>query len=72
MTIQSSFLIRCSLPATGEATHGKAYYIQHIQTGAECRSGTLAELTQWMADQNLRYLADMIAQAGVESPEEAR
>jgi hypothetical protein len=59
MTVQSSFLIRCSLNASGDLTSGKAYYIQHVQTGAEFRAATLAEVTHWAGDQNLRYLAAM-------------
>ena len=50
MTVQSSFLIRCSL---------KAYYIQHVQTGAEFRSATIDELTRWVAEQNLRFRSAM-------------
>jgi hypothetical protein len=57
MTVQSSFLIRCSLNTSGDLTSGKAYYIQHVQTGAEFRAATLAEVTHWAGDQNLRYLA---------------
>jgi hypothetical protein len=60
MTVQSSFLIRCALCASGDPTSGKAYYIQHVQTGAEFRSGALSELIQWVADQNLRYLSDVV------------
>jgi hypothetical protein len=59
MTVQSSFLIRCSLNATGELTSGKAYYIQHVQTGAEFRSATIDELTRWVAEQNLRFRSAM-------------
>jgi hypothetical protein len=59
MTVQSSFLIRCTLNAFGDLTSGKAYYVQHVQTGAEFRSATLAEVTHWVGDQNLRYLAVM-------------
>jgi hypothetical protein len=59
MTVQSSFLIRCSLNAFGDLTSGKAYYIQHVQTGAEFRAATLAEVTHWAGDQNLRYLSAM-------------
>jgi hypothetical protein len=57
MTVQSSFLIRCSLNTSGDLTSGKAYYIQHVQSGAEFRAATLAEVTHWAGDQNLRYLA---------------
>jgi len=60
MTIQSSFLIRCSLSASGGITPGKAYYIQHVQTGAEFRSAALTEVTEWVAGQNLRYLSEVI------------
>lgn len=60
MTVQSSFLIRCLLSASGDLASGRAYCIRHIQTGAEFRSGTLTEVTQWVADQNLRYLSDAI------------
>ena len=58
MTVQSSFLIRCWLTAAGDPISGKAYSIQHVQTGAEFRSAVLAEITEWMAAQNLRYLSD--------------
>jgi hypothetical protein len=64
MTVQSSFLIRCSLNASGDLTSGKAYYIQHVQTGAEFRTSALADVTRWMADQNTRYLSDTIAAGG--------
>jgi len=60
MTVQSSFLVRCSLSATGDPTPARAYFVQHIQTGAEHRSATLEEVTRWMAEQNLRYLSDAI------------
>lgn len=69
MTVQSSFLIRCALCASGDPTSGKAYYIQHVQTGAEFRSGALAELTQWVADQNLRYLSDVVNKASFPNAE---
>jgi hypothetical protein len=59
MTVQSSFLIRCSLNPSGDQTSGKAYYIQHVQTGAEFRAATLTEITHWAGDRNLRYLAAM-------------
>ena len=60
MTVQSSFLIRCSLGPSGESAPGKTYYIQHVQTAAEFRAATLDEVTQWVAAQNLRYFADAI------------
>jgi hypothetical protein len=60
MTVQSSFLIRCLLNSSGELTSGKSYYIQHVQTGAEFRSATLEDLTRWVAEQNLRYLAGVM------------
>jgi hypothetical protein len=60
MTVQSSFLIRCLLSASADPTSGRAFSVQHIQTGAEFRSATLAEVTQWMADQNLKYLSEAI------------
>ena len=53
-----SMLVRLSAP--GESTPGKAYYIQHVQSGAELRAATLDEVTQWVAAQNLRYFSDMI------------
>jgi hypothetical protein len=56
MTVQSSFLIRCLLGPSGESTPGKTYFIQHVQTAAEFR----AAVTQWVAAQNLRYIADAI------------
>lgn len=65
MTLQSSFLIRCSLHVSGDHPSGRPYLTRHVQTGAEFRSATLVEATQWMADQNARYLA-----AVVESPAE--
>lgn len=61
MTVQSSFLIRCSLNAPGDLASRKAYYIQHVQSGAEFRASALADVTGWMADQNSRYLSDAIA-----------
>jgi hypothetical protein len=60
MTVQSSFLIRCSLGPSGESAPGKTYYIQHVQTAAEFRAATLDEVTQWVTAQNLRYFADAI------------
>ena len=60
MTVQSSFLIRCLLGPSGESTPGKTYFIQHVQTAAEFRAATLDEVTQWVAAQNLRYIADAI------------
>jgi hypothetical protein len=60
MTVHSSFLIRCLLSPSGESTHGKTYYIQHVQSGAELRAATLDEVTQWVAAQNLRYYSDAI------------
>jgi hypothetical protein len=63
MTVQSSFLIRCSLNASGDLTSGKAYYIHHVQSGAEFRACVLDEAARWMADQNIRYLADALAAA---------
>jgi hypothetical protein len=60
MTVQSSFLIRCLLSSSGDSTSGKAYYTQHVQTGAEFRAATLAEVTGWLADQNLRYLSEIV------------
>jgi len=59
MTVQSSFLIRCLLSASGDTASGKAYYIRHVQTGAEFRSGKLAEVIPWMEDRNARYLSEM-------------
>ena len=56
MTVQSSFLIRCSLQADGDSAVARAYSIQHVQTGAEFRAATLGEVTDWIAAQNLRYL----------------
>jgi hypothetical protein len=61
MTVQSSFLIRCTLHTSGDPTSGKAYDIRHIQTGAAFRSATLEEVTRWVADQNLRYLSDTMS-----------
>ena len=61
MRVQSSFLIRCTLNSSGDPTPARLYYIRHVQSGAEFRSATLAEVTRWVADQNLRYLSDMIA-----------
>lgn len=56
MIVQSSFLIRCALPLAGSTAAGKPFQIQHIQTGAEYRAATLAEIAQWIADQNLQHL----------------
>jgi hypothetical protein len=61
MTVQSSFLIRCTLNSSGDPAPARPYYIRHVQTGAEFRSATLLEVSHWVADQNLRYLADMIS-----------
>ncbi len=67
MTVQSSFLIRCTLHLpgqenlrAGDPATGKPFYIQHVQTGAEFRSATLDELTRWAAEQNVRYQATVI------------
>jgi hypothetical protein len=62
MTVQSSFLIRCLLNSSGDPASGKPYCIQHVQTGTEFRAATLAEATQWMADQNRGYLATASSQ----------
>ena len=69
MTIPSSFLIRCALSAAGGTIPGKAYSVQHVQTGGEFRSASLAEITGWIAEQNLRYLSDRL-QAGSAAEEE--
>ena len=69
MLVHSSFLIRCALSRSAENRAGKPFYIQHIQTGVEFRSATLAEISQWIAEQNLRYLTEAIA-ASSASPEE--
>jgi hypothetical protein len=61
MTVHSSFLLRCNLHSSSDPASGKAYYIQHVQTGAEFRAATLEDVTRWVADQNFRYLADMIS-----------
>ena len=60
MTVQSSYLIRCLLNTSGDPSSGKAYCIQHVQTGVEFRCGTLPEATQLMADQNVRYVANTV------------
>jgi hypothetical protein len=60
MTVQSSFLIRCTLNASGDPASRRAYYVRHIQTGAEFRSATLAEVIRWVADQNIQYLSNLI------------
>jgi hypothetical protein len=60
MTVQSSFLIRCTLSAPGVPASGRAYYVRHVQSGTEFRSATLEELTRWVAEQNLRYLSGVI------------
>lgn len=56
MTVQSSFLIRCTLNRSGDSASDKTWYIQHVQTGAELRAATLAEVTTWISEQNQRYL----------------
>ena len=56
MTFQSSFLIRCHMATAAEPNPVRAYYIQHIQTGAEFRSADLAEVTSWMTAQNVTYI----------------
>ncbi len=65
MTVQSSFLIRCLLTATGETNPGKVniYTIQHVQTGAEFRSATLGEITGWMTEQNMQWMAGSLKAA---------
>ena len=63
MTVQSSFLIRCTLHAPGEPPAGKAFYIQHVQTGAEFRAATLDEVAEWTASQNLAYLTQVLNQS---------
>lgn len=69
MLVHSSFLIRCALSPSAVTRAGKPFYIQHVQTGVEFRSATLAEISQWIAEQNLRYLTEVIA-ASSTSPEE--
>ena len=69
MLVHSSFLIRCALSPTAETRAGKPFYIQHIQTGVEFRSATLAEISQWIAEQNLRYLNGAIGNSAT-APEE--
>jgi hypothetical protein len=45
----------------------RAYFIQHIQSGAEFRAADLSEVNQWMADQNRQYLTTMLSgTSGVE------
>lgn len=69
MTVQSSFLIRCWLNAAGDSSSGKAFYIQHVQTGAEFRSATITDAATWITEQNLRFLAETIGNtpAGADS-----
>jgi hypothetical protein len=61
MTVQSSFLIRCTLNSAGDSAPARPYYIRHVQSGTEFRAATLEEVTSWVADQNLRYFSDMIS-----------
>ena len=70
MTVQSSFLVRCLLNTAGTPIAGKAYSVQHVQTGAEFRSAVLAEISEWIAAQNLKYLADQMKAAELDGPEE--
>lgn len=67
MTFQSSFLIRCHMASTAEPHPVRAYYIQHVQTGAEFRSADLAEVTQWMTAQNVAYIQDGEQHGGEEA-----
>jgi hypothetical protein len=61
MTVHSSFLLRCNLNSSSDPAPARPYYIRHVQSGAEFRSATLVEVTRWVADQNLRYLSDLIS-----------
>lgn len=59
MTIQSSFLIRCTLsPASGPQARG--YDIEHVQTGARMTTSDLAEVNAWLVDINGRYLGEAL------------
>ncbi len=58
------------MAAPGGASPVRAYYIQHIQTGAEFRSAELSEVTQWMTAQNLAYIASVAVAGGGNSEEE--
>jgi len=60
MTFQSSFLIRHWLSSGADPAQAKAYSIQHVQSGAEFRSINLSEVVQWMTDQNIRYVREML------------
>ena len=62
--VQSSFLIRCLLNSPEDRTSGKPFSIQHVQTGAEFRAATLAEVMQWIEGQNANYLANASSQEG--------
>lgn len=61
MTVQSSFLIRCHLNPVEPDHPARSYHIQHIQSGAEFRCGAIAEVNQWIAEQNLSYLHQVLA-----------
>ena len=67
MTVQSSFLIRCSLASPESPEARKSYWVQHVQTGAEFRAGSLADITQWISNQNLAYLAERLNTSGENS-----
>ena len=56
MTVQSSFLIRCTLHSDPDSRTGKGWYVQHVQTGEEHRAATLEEVSTWISQQNQCYL----------------
>ena len=64
MTFQSAFLVRCTLSASPDPDPVRAYYVQHVQSGAEFRSTRLAEVNRWMADWNRQYLVQMLSAPG--------
>lgn len=45
----------------GDPNPVRAYYIQHVQTGAEFRSANLEEVTRWMTTQNLAYIPGAVS-----------
>lgn len=70
MTVQSSFLIRCTLHSDPDSRTGKGWYVQHVQTGEEHRAATLEEVSTWISQQNQCYLTAVLENAPVSTNEE--
>jgi len=58
MSFQSSFLIRCRLSETDKSGTSTTYYIQHVQSGIKFRSASFEEVTAWLMEQNLLFMAN--------------